>query len=217
MGRDLAQADRNVEQLELKLRIMASDRFSSDRLTVAREELLMALASRDELKQQESQLDVRAPFSGRVIDLDPSLHLNRWVKTSTLLARLETPDHSEVMAYVGGDDWRRLVVGAQAWFVPEDIAWPRVAAEVEQIESVNVATLDSPYLASTWGGPISVAPRSGRELIPETSLYRVHLTSDALPPPRTARGVVRVEAEAIGTAQRLWNAMLTVLVRESGF
>ena len=84
---------------------------------------------------------------------------------------------------------------------------------------MNASTLDEPYLASVYDGPLPVNRSDSGELISDTSLFRLHLLvqSGLSGVPHISRGTVLLDGEPESLLQRIWQFVSAVLVRESGF
>jgi putative peptide zinc metalloprotease protein len=89
---------------------------------------------------------------------------------------------------------------------------------VVEVASTSTMTLSDPYLASTYGGPITVRTPKQNELVPDRTLYRVTLAprGQAPRPTRVLRGHVALRGEAVSIAQRVWRSFHAVFIRESG-
>ena len=138
-----------------------------------------------------------------------------------MVARVVGRERAELVALVESADRHRVEPGAAAWFLPEDPALPRLPAKVIAVEAVNLQILDQPYLASVYGGPVSVLADRRKELVPAATWYRVTLHFTASPvvpaPARVTRGTAQVDAETASLVTRLWRIAVMVAVRESGF
>jgi putative peptide zinc metalloprotease protein len=93
-----------------------------------------------------------------------------------------------------------------------------VPLHVVEIASASTHTLPDAYLASIYGGPITVRAQKQNELVPDRTFYRVTLapTADTLPPTRVLRGQVVLRGQAVSIAARGWRAFRGVVVREAG-
>lgn len=209
--------------VRLQLQRQAASPDVLENLRALQQQMATLLSNESGLLAQQDTLTIRAPFAGTITDLPSELRPGLWLKPDQPLGRLINGERAILRAYLTGADLDRLRVGARGRFLPEDPARPALPVTVTAIEHVNAATLDTPALASTQGGPIAVQPASpgpGQPaLVPATPLYRVTL-SPANPTPaptQTVLGTALVEAEAASPLDRLWRATIGVLIRESGF
>ena len=93
-----------------------------------------------------------------------------------------------------------------------------VDCRVETIDRVNLSTLDTLYLASTYGGPIPVQKDKQGALVPTTGIYRVHLEKcDAAAPMRELRGVMHLQARSNSLAGSYLRRAIATVQREMGF
>ena len=152
------------------------------------------------------RLELPAPDAGRV---GPSRPPNWPVSSGPRPAARGLPSDA---LEAGDTRWRGVCSTA------DDPGRPPIAATVVEVEAVGEAHLDSPYLASVFGGPIAVREDDRGRLVPETAVYRVILAPDAAgAPERVVVGTARVEADPVSPIGRLWRTVAAVLIRESGF
>lgn len=178
-------------------------------------------AARQSLASAEAallQLDVRAPFSGEVVELAEPLSVREWVGRGEPLALVVDRVSTSVEALVAEDAVRRIAVGRQGVVYFRNPDLKPVVAVVEEIDTTALRTLPDPTLASTHGGPIPARAGPNQSLVPETPVYRVRLRpAHALVLDRMELASVRIEAEPESVAARLGRKLLGILIRESGF
>jgi len=212
-------AEKRVAVLRQQLaRGQARARFLEENM-ILQERLVEAVTELEGYRLQQAQLSVRAPFAGRLSDLDPDLQPGRWGNAKLLLASLVSEQRPLVEAYLGEQGIGRVYIGSEARFYPDNPDLDPLSVSIDSISEANIRELDTPYLASVYGGPIGVQVDDSGALIPVDSLYRVSLESEGLQPrlSHPERGMVRVVAEGRSLLSRLWQQTGMVLVRESGF
>lgn len=219
LAHDIAALEIEVAVIQALLLRQAASETMTSRAGLLDYELAEQLARLRGLQARAERLAVRAPTSGRLVDVAPALSVGRWVSPSERLAQV-IGDESRVIAYLRGEALWRLDSNAIGRFVPDDLARQAVPVRVVQINDTAVGTLDSTLLASTHDGPLRVHqdPVTG-ELVPEHALYRVILESTepfALPQ-QPLRGTVRLDARPVSPAGRMGRHLAGVLIRESGF
>jgi len=216
---EIAREERRVAMVRQALRRHAAQREAAQDVGVLQEELGSALSALAGLVEQRDDLIVTAPIAGVVTDVPDGLRPGLWVGVEQRLASIVDPGAARLRAYVRGGDLARVDVGAPARFYPDDPLAPVIDAIVTAVETVNVAALDQPALASVHDGAIAVREDAAGQLVPEESVYRVALTPQApVPvPEQIRRGTVYVEGEARSLLDRAWRAVAAVLIRESGF
>ncbi|MFP5382927.1 MAG: HlyD family efflux transporter periplasmic adaptor subunit [Gammaproteobacteria bacterium] len=172
----------------------------------------------------QEQLTMVAPFSGRVEDVMQDLHPGRWVSIGQQLLMVRQAAAFKVTALVPEKELGALKEGGAGSFYRERGGNPRaVRLRVTGIERSAVTALDSPSFAVQFGGDIPASKGSkGDEMVPDVSVYRVHLEPEEPIPPESLpenrlRGWVHFEGERKTLLGRLLRGLLGVLVRESGF
>ena len=168
------------------------------------------------IERQVGQLTVRAPFSGRIVDVDPDLSPGMWLNGRQPLARLVSPQSSKVHGLVAETELDRIQPGARAIFVPDDFALPTRRITVSRISPSVDARIAEPLLADRHGGSIPVVDEKG-ELVTRQGFIPMEFGIVNEPTPQVVRGIVRVDGTAVSPAQLFWERLVRVLVREQGF
>ncbi len=177
-----------------------------------------SLAEYRGLLAQKAKLEVTAPIAGTVVDIAEGLEPGLWVAAKSRLASVIDPHAVTAEAYVDEADLDRIAPGDEATFRADADSRIEVPLRIVEIARASTRTLPDPYLASTYGGPITVRTPKQNELVPDRTVYRVTLapTGDAPPPSRVLRGHVALRGEAVSIAQRTWRSFHAVFIRESG-
>lgn len=169
----------------------------------------------------EADLKLVAPIAGRVVDLDPTLAIGRWMAPRDRLMAVISTAPPELDALVREDDLKRLPEGAQGRFVSDDPDQPSVPVRLSALAPVAKPELTVASLASPHGGPI-LADLDARGRL--TALEAVFPARFQVIEPATAlagfgarRGVITVTGRAESLATRVGRQIARVLVRESGF
>jgi putative peptide zinc metalloprotease protein len=188
------------------------------RSQVTGQEYAASLAAYRGLLAEKAKLDVDAPVAGKVVDIVEGLEPGMWVAPKSRLASVIDPHAITVDAYVDEADLDRIAAGDDATFRADADNRIEVPLRVVEIARASSRTLPDPYLASIYGGPITVRTPKQNELVPDRTLYRVTLAprGEAPPPRRVLRGHVILRGEAVSIAQRTWRSVHAVIIRESG-
>ena len=169
------------------------------------------------LEREQRELKLVAPFDGRIADLNPELHPDRWVSPRDQIAVVAGGD---VIAkgYVAEADVGRLTLGASGKFIPEHPSRSSFAIRIERIATGGATQIEIPDLASVNTGRIGVNLDEKRRLIPATAQYLVTLSAigNAFENDLSVRGVVLAQGRAESLMYRGWRKALGILVRESG-
>ena len=205
-----------VEQLKSRRQFVDQDELAKHQVTI--EALKARLSQLEGLIHQQENLSLAAPIAGVVTDRAEALHVGRWINKELPLAYVIDPAGEELHALAPETDVGYLRSGQSARFIPEGAERPSVKAQIVEIRDIDESSFTVPYLASLYGGEVSVREDATRKLRPETSVYRItlHLTES---PPRwnqAVRGTVLVEGPRISLAQRAWEKGVRILIRESG-
>lgn len=212
-----AAALAKIAGLKARLNGQAFDAASTRDLPLTWQELEGALAQLREAQAQQAQMTIRAPFAGRLVDVPRDLAPGVWLPKHEQLGILVDPSASVVEALVNESDIARIRVGDAAWFFPENGEAP-LPARVSEISPGATTRLDTPELASVYGGGIAARREPDGVLKPQSAVYRVVLrlrdgVSGAL---GIRRGAVRIAAEPVSLADRIWRRAVDVVMREAG-
>ena len=206
--------------LESRIDRTGSDDEDRASLIVLTNELDEVKEELEGLQRIKSKLMVRAPFDGKVTDLDPELHTGLWVNPKAPLAMLQGGTTPRIKGYVGEENVFRFSVGTVAKFIPENFELPIVEAQVSEVAEASNEQLDEPYLALPFGGSIAVEEAEKKKLRPTEAAYSVALkpsdSSSVLVPQKVVRGVAIIEGEPQSFYSRVKRQVLKVLVREMG-
>ena len=172
------------------------------------------------LLKEKEELVIRAPISGRVLELDPQLHEGRWISKKNMIAVLGGGGVYTARGYVAEQDAARVTAGSEGVFIPDDILRRKLPVKVSNISEAGAATIEQVSLTSEYGGRIAVQMDSDRRLVPVQSQYQIELAASGEKTgieEQSVRGVARVSGVAQSIAGRVWKQVGRVLVRESGF
>lgn len=168
------------------------------------------------LSKQILNLNIYAPITGRITDLDANLHPQRWINSNNPLAIVVTDSGIRVRGYVQAEDVERLNLNDAATFIPDNHQLPILKGRVIDVSRANAKTITIPELASRNGGEISVS-ESQSELQPLGTWYA--LIMEVNNDKGISRQIIRGEIHAVGKAEsfakKIWRQTMRILVRES--
>ncbi|MBF0181528.1 MAG: HlyD family efflux transporter periplasmic adaptor subunit [Magnetococcales bacterium] len=170
------------------------------------------------LQREAARNRILAPFAGRLVDLVPDLRIGQWLSNRERLGTILAEGPPVIHAYLTEEGLARVTTGQSARFYPDNPDAAAIPCRVTAIDRGSVRHLADPLLANVHGGEIPVRDTPDQSLLPEQALYRIVLAGEApFPAESGQRGVLRLEGQARGLADRLGRAILAVLLRESGF
>jgi putative peptide zinc metalloprotease protein len=216
LERQYGKAVLEVRALEFEAaRLHASDQAREGSIVIA-SRLARAREAVAALKQQQQQLVIRAPFSGKIVDLDPEIAEGLWLNEKYPLARLISTDAARIKGLLGDVDVERIVSGGSATFFADDAAVPQQSAHVATIATSSDGRLAELILADIHGGGVGASDRQGK-MMTHAGWFEVNLTTRETAPTQLVRGVVHIEARAVSPIALAWRRVVRVLVREHGF
>jgi len=188
-------------------------------LQVLQEESVSAEA---ELASVQADLDLyapKAPFTGRLVDVDPDMKRGDWVSRNEKLGALVKDGHWIVETYLDEELIRRIAVGNKARFMADGHEGGFLSLVVSTVDSDATRVLPDAQLTTHNGGSVLTREKNGQQ-VPERATYRVVLdVKDEIGQLKgmSWRGQVAIQGawEAPGT--RFLRAAINVLWREAGF
>lgn len=215
--------ERELADIEIALakRRLARIGASSEDLTqknVVENELNRLIAKRAGLTEREEKLVIRAPFNGKIADLNGEMSPGQWVSRKDQFAYLASPGKAVIRGYIGGEDRARVEEGANGFFIPDDLTQDRLAIALSGFSVSSAKQIEVPQLTSQFGGKLAVHPPSKGRFLPVSAQYAVtaEVTGAAPELTHTQSGILLVDGRAESLLARGWRRVLTVLVRESG-
>ena len=171
------------------------------------------------LKDVKGRLTLRAPFDGIIVARNDELASGVWLPRKEPLYVIADTGSNRVDAYVSERELERIRVGAPALFVPDALDFGVYKCRVAEIDRVNIATIDEPFLASTFGGPIAARNDPQGAIIPDLPVFRVRMDgcSPSAVPLVKLKGVVHVKAEVRSSLIEMLRNGYAVVIREIGF
>ncbi len=95
---------------------------------------------------------------------------------------------------------------------------PKLTASISRIDWGNIKSLDLAYLASPYGGEIAVKGDRDGTIVPETTAYAIRLNNVSSTVSRQEiRETILVTGKPVSVAQRIYETVFSVIIRESGF
>lgn len=207
--------------VELRLARLSSDAADREQAIVLQEERKAIARTRAGLLSQREELSAAAPQAGQVVALASHVAPGRWVTPSEPLAVLHGTYGMRIAGLAAAADIGRIRAGMPGTFVPNDILLPMLSVTVTDVAASNVAVITQLELAGSHGGPVATRLSAKGTAVPLESQYAilaVPLDSAAgYQSVQPQMGVLLVKGDARSLFARLWQRILTVAVRESGF
>jgi putative peptide zinc metalloprotease protein len=125
---------------------------------------------------------------------------------------------NRVDGYVKERELERIEIGAAARFIPDALEFGVYGCTVAEIDRVNISTIDEPFLASTYGGPIAARNDANGVAPPDSPVFRVRMDScfPGKTPMMKLRGVVHIEAEKQSKFIEIIKNYYALAIREIG-
>lgn len=181
-------------------------------------------AALDGLMLEREKLIIRAPQDGRISNIPSSLHTDRIVMNTQILARISSQGAIKLLALAPEDDAGRILPNADIKFIANDPAFPAIKAQLSHQAPTARAVIYEKELTSTFGGKIAVQPETEHGLIPVNPVYEIRAdilpmneSYDAYSSGRTIGGLVKIKGSREAYAVRIGRQILRVLIREGDF
>lgn len=212
-----ARAQARISALDSRLTATAGDPQPVDTLRSTREQLGQQWVEARGADAETRQLQLTAPFSGRLVDVAPDLAPGSVVAPQEVLARVIDTRQWVAEAFVDEDGAKRIRVGAAARAYLHGVHMETIEARIEQVDTVPVEQLPAEMLAARFGGFLLTTDDPSM-LKPLRSLYRVRLSLAHGPQSPQARlAGFNLQAERDSLAGRLVRGALSALVLQASF
>jgi len=216
------RAETRVRLLEEQLKRLIGSRDLFEQTRVVQRRLAGALTELQGCRARKEQLRITAPTDGIITDMADGLRPGMWVSDDQILTLLINRSRMIIEGYLAEESLETVKSGDSGRFYMENRDAPAIGCTVQEIAPTGSRTLDTPYLASVYGGDVPVS-YDGNMLISQKSLYRVmlipdkHSFSDGKLPSQIVRGSVYIRGRPRSLLSSAWRRVITVLIRESGF
>ncbi|HEY9080278.1 site-2 protease family protein [Magnetovibrio sp.] len=223
LQQDIGQSRRRLGVIKLAIEQSAVSQVAARQLSIFEEQLSEEQARLDGLLVQQTRLSVAAPFSGTITDINPDLSSGRWINPDQPLFLLVDSDSGKLNAYVDDRNRALIEIGSAARFYPEASDYSVLDGVIVDVQSVPVAFLDEPLLASLHGGDIPVREDAAKQLAPEHGLYQVtvKLTDrsqfSGSGVKHVMRGRVYADSKPYSLAGHAFNRVRSLFSREAGY
>lgn len=220
----LAIAKQKLDLVRMRLARRAADaKELSDSLSLEHE-VVSLTAELDGYKSELELLKIRAPITGTVSEVNQEAHRGRSIGRSELIALVSGSGDRVVRGYVNQQQAARLkgIGMSNGSFLADVPGFGRIRVRLESVAPSSSPSIEMPGLTSQYGGPIAVRKHgSGRDtvLAPVNAMYLVTLSLEGTnkAPNFSALGSVDIEGERQSFADRFFQQVAAVLIRESGF
>lgn len=166
--------------------------------------------------EEQARLEISAPFSGTIVDIDSDLAPGVWIQPSQPLATLVDFSKWVVDAYIHEEDIHRIELGDTAnVYMPLRLGV--LQGYVMEVDATRTTVLPHYSLSAKSGGEIVTL--ENKENVPVDALYRVRvrLNSPPLGGRQMETGNVVITGEAKAWLPTILKRIGAVIVRESGF
>ncbi len=130
------------------------------------------------LRDTQSRLQVVAPFSGVVLDVNQDLSAGQSLAKDARLATLVKSEQAKLVAYVDESTAKRLVIGAKAVFKSAGKPIYPGRFQVVDIDQTQTTSLHYPALSDAYGGEIKTHRQGDIPLQPVQPVYRILLQAE---------------------------------------
>lgn len=157
----------------------------------------------DGYRAEQRQLRLTAPFDGRVVDVDAALHAKGRLQGGEAVLGVIGGKGVKGEAYADEADLARVRAGQRLRFVPRRLEARPLHCVVGNVDRLNLAALDEPYVASVYGGAIASFRRQDGTLATVDSTFRVRFADCDQPLHQAADSEMSGQAVIYGQSRAL--------------
>lgn len=221
LQQELVLTGLRIELTDVRLARLLSDPGDRENAVVLQQERKALERKRDWVIHQAEALKVKASRAGSLVAFVDHAAPGRWVTPSEALCVLHGTDGMRVRGLAAGADVGRIRAGMPATFIPNSLLLPAVSVTIAEVASANAAIVTQVELAEPHGGSVSTKLSSSGKPVPIEAQYPVTAAvgsvEQSYPSAQPQVGVLLVRGDARSLVARLWQRVLMVLIRESGF
>ena len=213
------------ELLRKRLSRLTADAEENSLRLVFEQELQTNLKEAEGLQKLKNRLEIRAPVSGTLVNVDTELHEGLWVNPQIALARIR-PEHKLQITALGSErNVTRIGLDTAGKFIPENLQLPTIDVTIRQIGNVSLFRIEDPMFSDLHGGQVSVRrDADSQSLVPRATWFPVRLSAANAKTGRkydarlatVQRGTVILQGKAESYFARIGRQMASVLLREAG-
>lgn len=215
---EIELTQKQLALLKLRAARAVANRQDQDDLQVILEQITLESGKLEGLEKRRAKLILRAPFSGVVSEMDHTLRSQQWLSNMSPLFFIVDSEVAEIKSMASVSELNRIEIGQVATFYPEDPQIPKVMGSISRIDWGNIKDLDLTYFSSQYGGGVAVKAHKDGKAIPENTAYAIKLSNiSSAVPNREIRGNICIEGRPVSLIKRLYELVLSVIIRESVF
>lgn len=212
-----ARAKARIGGLDSRLNAATGAESLPESLRSTRQQLNQQWVEIQGTAKEARQLELLAPFTGRLVDVAQDLAAGQVVSRQEMLARVIDPSHWIAEVFVDEEDLKRLQIGARARAYLHGVHPEVIGGHVDEIDTVPLDQLPSDMLAARFGGFL-LTTDDLQQLKPLRPLFRVRLTLQSGPSTPQARlAGFNIEGERVSLLGRIARAFMSTLMLQSSF
>lgn len=178
------------------------------------------------IENSRKALEIRAPQDGIIKDLNPDLHIQRYINPNLHIATLVKPETTEILAYISERHLKRITKNTAFIFIPENGRAQNTHGQIDFIAPTTETTLTNSLFSSPRNGSIPVHPNTNTPISPVIRVQgrsrnniNIGMDMDTSQTPLNAilRGQIHIHAKPQSPAYTVWQRIYTVLIREIDF
>lgn len=174
----------------------------------------------DGLNRLKGELTIRAPFSGVIKDMQPSVHVGRWISETEPLMRVVENNTISLHGYVTEDDIDRVSLGNNGRFYSQTSLSDGVDVVITKIAQKDTRDISYTELASVYGGPVPADKgQKGASPTSRRPLYTVDLSiedKNQLNPFKNnaKQGIIFIEGKSVSIIEKISTEFISLFLRE---
>ena len=212
-----------IKLIKAQLARRASDRQDLSAGAVLQQALRKEQANLAGYRAVQNTLEIRAPHSGTILEINPDLHPARYINNTFPIARVVDTSRTEILLFASENHMERIEAEAPVKFIADGLFERPVKAKLNFIAPTSEEILTESIFASDYRGPIAVKPTKDGQMKPVSAIIRMKaapLKNKHIQSSQTAqaiRGVAHIKAKPESPAKAIYRRIAQVLLRETDF
>ena len=211
----LDAAEKRLKALTLRATLVGAGSNNRSQELVVQSEIQSTKRELVALQGEQNDLVVHAPNEGTLVQMDPALRPDLWLKKGQKIAKIVDLNNIQIKLYLAEDEARRITPDVQAKFVPDDPARATMTVSNPIISRTATRTIEVPALTAPNGGIIPVTKAPDGSLIADKGYFVLIFDAPSgATTDRAISGIAHLQAKPQTLAQIISRQIAKVLIRE---
>jgi putative peptide zinc metalloprotease protein len=206
-----------IEKLTIEYNKISTNKDKIEQRFVLQEEILKSKQEYKGLEKEYQSLEIRAPFSGVVSFVD-RYNKNQPITPQVPMMYIYNPNEYQIIGYLSTQNRQNIKEDSKGKFVANSPDIETISVSNISIDKVSTSNIQYPELTSKYSGTIAVRDDNNKNLISESSYYKIVAKPNKdIKINRRVNGVLKVESTPTSILSDTLYFIYNTLIKESSF